>query len=244
MIIHPDKSFLVMDSEIKSQIDRAKELFDELRVSCEHDLQSQMVSDKTKNLTQEVLVKMRSVFDQSMYKFFETEIAPTLKKTEIYKARVYFPIVSDKSSLESVLGRGKMTRLNQTHPAVYAFIESVQPYNKSYEWLSQFSKFANEKHIRLTPQKRFEQERITVTNQSGGSVSWSTKNVKFGSGVRIMGAPVDPSTQNIVPTPEVMSRRDVWISFMLEDSGINSLALCKRAIEEGEQIISHFFGLF
>ncbi len=235
-----------MNQEIQSQIDRAKELLTELKQACNQDLHNQTISEKTKNLTQEVLVKMRSIFDQAMYLFFEKEIKPSLKNEEVQMARIYFPIVTDKNALKSTLGRGKMADLEQTHSKIFQFIESIQPYKDSkYKWMEHFSKFANEKHVRLTPQKRFEQERITVTGQGGGSVSWTPQNVRFGfGGVKIMGAPVDPTTQNIVPTPGVTSKRERWVSFLLEDSNVNSLWLCETVVNEGEKIISKFTKLF
>ena len=233
-----------MDQDIESQMDRAKELLQELTESCNSDLHNKTVSDKTKNLTQEILVKMRSVFDQAMYQFFRKNIEPTLSEKEKKKAIVYFPIVSPKGNIKSVLGKAKMSDLDVKHPNIYAYLDSVQSCNKGYEWLEHFSKFSNEKHIRLTPQKKFEQERTTVTNHRGGSVSWTPGSVKFGPGVSIMGAPVDPVTQDIVPTPGVESRKETWVSFGLGDSNINSLWLCEKVVKDGEKIIENFLNLF
>ena len=72
----------------------------------------------THDLTQEVLVKMKSVFDQAMRQFFEKNIAPTLTKKDIEKIRVYFPMVSSKNTLKSVLGKSKMgnSPQNETLP--------------------------------------------------------------------------------------------------------------------------------
>jgi len=233
-----------MDKDIQAQIDRAKELFEELKESYNQDLRSQEVSYKSKNLTQEILFKMRSVLDQSLYKFFEKEITPNLANDEKKKARIYFPITSNRSSLKSTLGRGKMSDLEQSHPGVFEFIESIQPYVKTFDWMKKFTEFANEKHIRLTPQKKFVRERKTVSRPEVGKVSWTPQDVKFKSGVKIMGAPVDARTQDIVPTPGVESRREIWVSFILGDSGVNSLWLCETVINKVEKIIYAFFHLF
>jgi hypothetical protein len=40
-----------MDQDAKSQIERAEELLHDLEVSCNSDLNSQKVSEKTRNLT-------------------------------------------------------------------------------------------------------------------------------------------------------------------------------------------------
>lgn len=231
-----------MDKNIQSQINRAKELKKELDESSKFDLRSHRISDKTKNLTQEILVKIRSVLDQTMYCFFEKKIAPNLSEDEKQKARIYFPLVSKSDDLKSVLGRAKMTNLDVSHPEIFSFLESVQPYNSNYEWINHLSKYANEKHIRLTPQKRVEVKRTTVSS-AGGSVSWGP-GVTFGNGVSVMGARVNPITQNIEPTPGVESKTEVWVSFLFEDSDINALWLCNKSIEESEKIIKNFFSLF
>jgi len=231
-----------MGQDIQSQIDRAKELKKELDKSSKSDLKSHNISDKTKNLTQEILVKIRSILDQTMYSFFEKKIAPNLSEEDKQRARIYFPLVSKLDDLKSVLGRAKMTDLEKTYPDIFSFLESVQPYNANYSWINHLSKYANEKHIRLTPQKRVEVKRTTVS-RAGGSVSWR-QGVTFGNGVSIMGAPVNPITQNIEPTPGVESKTEVWVSFLFEDSDINALWLCNKSIEESEKIINNFFSLF
>lgn len=150
-----------MDQDIRSQIQRAKDLLRELEESCNADFKSKTVSEKTKNLTQEVLTKMRHVLDQSMYRLFEKIIAPSLSVDKKNRARVYFPISRDYAGLKSTLGRGEMANLEITHPDLFKFLESVQPYNSDYSWLNDFSNYANEKHVRLSPQE-FKEENETI----------------------------------------------------------------------------------
>jgi len=235
-----------MNQEIKSQIDRARELLKELKESCNRDLTSRTVSDKTRNQTQEILVKMGSVIDQTMRYFYSKKVAPKLTQTEKEKAKtkIYFPITSDKNSMKSILGRGNMADLEQDYPDIFKFLESIQPYNQGFEWMKQLSIFANERHIRLTPQKKIVEEKITVSKEGVGVASWTPKDVRFKSGASILGAPVDPATQDIRPIPGVTSKREIWVSFTLGDSGVNSLWLCETAINEGEKIISSFLKLF
>jgi len=61
---------------------------------------------------------------------------------------------------------------------------------------------------------------------------------------QLWGAPVNPLTQNIEPTPGVESKTETWVSFMFEDSDVNVIALCSKSIEESERIINDFFSLF
>lgn len=233
-----------MDQDIKSQIERAKELLQELEESCNSDLKSKSVSEKTKNLTQEVLTKMRNVLDQSMYRFFEKIISPNLSQKDKEKARVYFPMTRDHSGLKSTLGRGKMANLDTTHPDVFMFLESIQPYNTDFSWLNDFSKFANEKHIRLSPQEVKEENETILSNAvrvgRGGKVAMR--------GCLVNGIPVNSEDINTTPLdqfdPRLNVKRKTWVSFNFEGSNVNILWLCKKAVIELEKVIDDFFAKF
>lgn len=224
-----------MDQDIQSQLDRAKELLQELENACNTDLQAKDVSGKTKNLSQEVLLKIRHLLDQSVYKFFEKYYSPNLSGVDKKSAKVYFPIVSKKEDLKSVFGRAKMGDVETKHQDFYKFIDSVQPYNQDYLWLKHLADFASKKHIRLTPQTKTETKRVTVS-RGGGSVSWGP-GVTFGSGVSVMGVPIDPATQMPVPNNVVETKIENWVSFLFEDSDVNVLGLCKKSVEDGEKIV-------
>jgi len=224
-----------MDQDIQSQLDRAKELLQDLEKACNDDLQAKNVSGKTKNLSQEVLLKIKHLLDQSIYKFFEKYYFPNLSEVDKKTVKVYFPIVSKKDDLKSVLGRAKMGDLEINYRDFYQFIDSVQPYNQDYLWLKHLANFASEKHIRLTPQIKTETRRVTVS-RGGGSVSWG-QGVTFGGGVSVMGVPINPKTQMPVPNNVAETKVENWISFLLEGSDINVLGLCKKSVEDGEKII-------
>jgi hypothetical protein len=114
-----------MDQDIQSQLDRAKELLQELESTCNIDLQAKEVSGKTKNLTQEVLLKIKHLLDQSIYKFFEKHYLPNLTEADKKSAKVYFPVVSKKEDLKSVLGRAKMGDLETSHQDFYKFRQRI-----------------------------------------------------------------------------------------------------------------------
>jgi len=94
----------------------------------------------------------------------------------------------------------------------------------------------------LTPQKREEARQITVSGPSG-EVSWDESSVKFGTGVNIMGAPVDPRTQRIVPTPGVTEKVEVWVSFILEDYGVNALGFCKEVYQKTRALVEEMINV-
>ena len=224
-----------MDQDIQSQLDRAKELLQELENACKNDLQAKNVSGKTKNLTQEVLLKIRHLLDQAIYKFFERHYLSDLSDSDKRSARIYFPIVSKREDLKSILGRAKMSDLEMKYCNFYQFLDSIQPYNQDYSWLRHLADYSSEKHIRLTPQTKTETRKVTVS-RDGGSVSW-TPGVTFGKGVSIMGVPIDPSTQLPVSNDLVETKIENWISFLFEGSNVNVLWLCKKSVEHGEGII-------
>src|SRR3989344_63176 len=141
-----------MDEDIQSQLERAKELLQELEKACDNDLQAKNVPGKTKNLSQEVLLKVRHLLDQAIYKFFEKHYLPNLPDSDKKSTRVYFPIVSKKEDLKSVFSRAKMGDLETSHRDFYGFIDSIQPYNTDYLWLKHLADYSADKHIRLTPQ--------------------------------------------------------------------------------------------
>jgi len=224
-----------MDQDIQSQLDRAKELLRDMEKACNDDLQAKDVSGKTKNLSQEVLLKIKHLLDQSIYKYFEKHYLPNLSESDKKSARVYFPAISKKEDLNSVLGRAKMSDLETNHQDFFKFIDSVQPYNQDYLWLKHLTNYASEKHIRLTPQVKTETRRVTVS-RGGGSVSWGP-GVTFGRGVSVMGVPIDPTTQMPVPNNVAETKVENWVSFLFEGSDINVLWLCKKSVEDGGKII-------
>ncbi len=224
-----------MDQDFQSQLDRAKELLQALEKACDDDLRAKDVSGKTKNLSQEVLLKVRHLLDQSIYKFFEKRYLSSLSDADKKSAKVYFPIVSKNDDLKSVFGRAKMDDIETKHQDFYKFIDSVQPYNQDYLWLKHLANYASEKHIRLTPQTKMETKRVTVS-RGGGFVSWGP-GVTFGGAVSVMGVPIDPATQMPVPNNIAETKVENWVSFLFEGSDINVLWLCKKSIEDGEKII-------
>lgn len=67
--------------------------------------------------------------------------------------------------------------------------------------------------------------------------------MRFGGGVSVMGAPVDPATQRIVPTPGVTEREEVWVAFLLEGFDINALGFCQEAHEKTRALLEEMSAL-
>jgi hypothetical protein len=228
-----------VNPDIKSILDRADELLNDLGEEYNHCLQASKVTSRAKNITHEILEKLRGALDQTMFQAWEKYVSHNLPDQQRESARVYFPIASDLNSFRSVLGRGGMPNLDNIRIDLYDFLLNRQPFmSKENQWLALLSKIAAEgKHIRLTPQKRTEIGRIKVSKSNGGSVSWDPSSVRFGPGVSIVGAPIDPRTQRIVPTPGVTEQREIWVSFILEGYGVNALGFCKEACQKTRVLI-------
>ena len=126
----------------------------------------------------------------------------------------YFPITNSLADFT-----GKTSKIDAQYSAV---LEKYQDYN-SNSWIRCFSLFRNKNtHFTLVPQKRVESQRVISTHTGGGSVSWDPGSVRFGSGVFINGAPVNPSTQMPVSTPDTIVQKEIWVDFVFDGSSISS----------------------
>lgn len=227
-----------MDVGLESILDRADELLHELEAEYDRCLRSKKVTERAKNMSHEVIEKLRNALDQALNMFWERHVAPRLSERQIEKARVYFPIANDLQSFHSILGRGFMQDLAQENEKLYSFLLVQQPFSsEGNEWLNLLAKIAARKHVRLLPQQSVETARITVSRPNGGSVSWNPNSVRFGKGVSIVGAPIDPKTQRIIPTSGVSEDVVTWVAFLFEEFGVNALAFCKQACKKTRLLI-------
>ncbi len=228
-----------MDPELESMLDRADELIRDLEAEYKNCLKAQNVSERAKNLTHEVLEKLKNVLDHTMRRAWRKYIAPNLLERDRERVLVYFPIASDLHSFRSILGRANKGNVDKVHKNPYSFLLKKQPFSsKENQWLELLAKIAPEgKHVELIPQKRTETRRITVSGPGGGSVSWDQSAVKFGAGVSVVGAPIDPRTQRIVPTPGVTEQVEIWVSFIFDSYGVNALGFCKEACQKTRVLI-------
>lgn len=219
-----------LNPNIAMSLDRADELLADLNREYDQSLKAQTASPRAVHLTHEVCERLRSVLDRLVRLYWENHIAPTLDSSEREKALIYFPVTKDQNSFASVLGRWRWAAVKAQHSSLEKFLLGIQPFHcPKNDWIRVLSELAAaSKHIDLVPQKRTEERRITVTGQGSGSVSWGP-GVSFGSGVSIMGAPVDPITQRIVPTHGVTEKIDIWVSFLIDGYNVNALSFCADA---------------
>ncbi|WP_203290934.1 hypothetical protein [Maricaulis parjimensis] len=220
-------------------VDRAEELLSELRVEFDSCLARRDVSDRALILTHEIFERCSNAMDQVMFLAWSQRVKPMLTDIEIEKAKVYFPVAKDEHSLASTLGRAKCGDLGVRDPEFYALLLEYQPYLNPKKVFQTLRDLANAKHRGLIPQTRTETREVRVSAPSGGSVSWGP-GVTFGAGVSIMGVPIDPSTQLPVPNDVVRTEVVTWVSFLLEGTDLNALAVCERAVSETKALVADF----
>ena len=155
---------------------------------------------------------------------------------------VHFPIVgksSDLKSFEGAVGRN-LPSLKEKSAILYKYLESIQPYHDNYRWLGDLSDVTNiKKHTNLIPQKRMEDSFVTVSS-GNGSVSWGS-GVTFGSGVSIMGVPIDPYTQMPVHNNSINVKKEIWVDFVFEGSEISILGLLRSTKERIPIIVKDIY---
>jgi len=227
-----------MHSNLKISLDRADELLKELMTEYEKCLKAKEVSGRATQLTHEVCERLRSVLDRAAYLYWDQKVSPELTEEDRQRATIYFPIADKQNGFDSTLGRWRWQKIRNKHEPIYDFLLALQPFtSSSNRWLAVLADLANQgKHIDLVPQKRIEDRRITVERQGGGAVSWNS-GVQFGRGVSVMGAPIDPTTQRIVPTPGVTEKIETWVSFLIQEHNVNAAGFCKEACDKVRRII-------
>jgi len=234
-----------MELELESMLDRADELLGDLEDEYKDCLKAKKVSERAKNLAPEIVVKLRSALDHTMRRAWEKHVASNLAEKARRSVRVYFPIVGNLDAFRLTLGQGGMADLDKAHKDLHDFLLKQQPFSSTdNRWLDLLAKIAVEgKHIRLTSQKLTEKiDRITVSSP-GGRVSWDASSVKFGAGVAIMGVPIDPVTQRVVPTRGVTQRVDILVAFVFDTYGVDALAFCREACQKTRVLIEEMVSI-
>lgn len=234
-----------MNTNIEMSMERADELVSDMEEEYNKSLQSRAVSNRAVHFTHEVCERLRSVLDRLARLYWEKHISPLLADEDRPKATIYFPITADKNSFDSVMGRWRWKAIRSQHEALENYLEGLQPFtDKKNDWLRILNDLAvASKHIDLVPQKRISERRVSVSSPHGSTVSYGS-GVTFGSGAYIFGAPVDPKTQRIVPTPGVTEREETWVSFLIDGYNVEPLAFCKEASREVRTIANFMHGRF
>jgi hypothetical protein len=225
----PNKNIKI-DPELQGIIDRAHELTEEFREELDlcidiefrkeldHCINIMSVTERAKNLFHEVLIKLRSALDIAMSKVFKKYSSSNKKP------KIYFPIYKNKDDFEKKMKVMGMQNLQTLNKDIYNLILKAQPFETGKNDLSDFMDMANlGKHIGLVIQKIESKEAIKITGPKGTMIC--TRGVEFPSG-NIMGVPIDPKTQRVIPTLEVKDEEITWVEFSLDGYRYNPLIFC------------------
>lgn len=209
-------------NDINAVLEKAKSTLDTLEIKYNESLHDQNISDELLVEIKDYLGNLRSALDYIWNKI----------------SSGYFPIANSSADFLA-----KTSNIDQKYSNI---IQAHQDYDPN-SWIRCFSLFRNKNtHITLVPQKRTETQRIKSTHTGGGSVSWDPNSVRFGSGVYINGAPVNPSTQMPINTPDTTITKEIWVDFIFDGSSISSdfpqnisaLPFLKKCFENVPKIIS------
>ena len=239
--------------EIKSLIERAKELYQELIDEYEKCIKEGIISDKAKIITNDVLTHCRSALDHAMRVYLNIKYSLLYSEEQRERFIVYFPITSTINGFRGKLKSAKMQNLENDDPAVYNFLLNLQIFsNESFrnKWFYQLTKLTGiGKHMRLIQQRREDFEHHTVESPFG-RVSWANPIVTFNpsnqAGVRteVLGAPIDPLTQRIIPQPGISETVETIVSFIIENNKMDGLWYLKIIQEQTDKLLRNFFNLF
>ena len=212
---------------IEALLSRAEKATTPLKADYEAALSAKTISEEIKIDIKNIFENLRSVLD-----YVAHDISDNLADSQ--PSRLYFPIRQSPAEFEKVMARD-YPGVKANHPHVHAVLEKAQPYNDP--WLGQFNSLNNNnKHQDLAEQTRTDSRRVSVTSSSGGGgVSWGP-GVTFGSGVRVMGVPIDPKTQLPVPNNQVRTEIVTWVDFKFRDNGISVIPFIDTSIKRIRQI--------
>lgn len=212
---------------IVALISKCCNTLDDLKQEYQSSLKAKEVSEELKVDIKNILENLRSCLDYIAHDIHEKFIPGST-------SRLYFPIRHSFTEFEQVIARD-FEGLDQTSPDVFSLLEKVQPYND--DWLGKFNRLNNNnKHEDLEEQTRTETRRVTVSSKSGkGSVSWGP-GVTLGSGVSVMGVPIDPKTQLPVPNTITDTKIEIWVDFKFADNGESVLPFLTKSIDKVETL--------
>lgn len=224
---------------IEAMISRSEEDIASIELTYHQSLKAKEISPDLKIEIKNLCGNLRSALD-----YLATDIREIFCPEAMTDGIFYFPILSVYTQF-----RFKMASwfpdLATKQPALWSYLESVQPYHTRYEWIARFNKLNNEnKHDDLVEQIRTESQEVRVTTENGNQASWNRDALTFSEGVIIGGVPVDPKTQLPVPNPSQKVEIVVWVDFQFSGIEGSALHLLKQSLVGISKIIDGAYSLF
>lgn len=211
--------------DIDALIQKSRDIFANLRKAYETSLHERVIRGDLKVDIKNIFENLRSCLDYLAHELFESFCKDCRKPN-----RLYFPIRQTEAEFTEVM-RHDYPGLEVNCKTAFDILESMQPFRDPR--LGQFNSLNNQnKHQDLVEQTRTESREVEVSGS--GKVSWRQPGVTFGSGVRVMGVPIDPRTQLPVPDNAVSTKVTTWIDFKFREGGQSVLPFIQESIERVE----------
>jgi hypothetical protein len=211
-------------ASIEALIKKSRSTFEDLKKQYDASLHEKVVREELKVDLKNVFENLRSVLDYLAHEIFDGACGGA-----VMPARLYFPIRRSPQGFTDAINKD-FPGLQVAQPGVFSALERIQPYNDP--WLGDFNDLNNaNKHLNLTEQTRTESRQVRVSNNGGGAVSWGP-GVTFGSGVKVLGVPIDPRTQMPVPSNIIKTDVTVWVDFKFSDNGRSVLPFIEESINK------------
>jgi len=218
-----------------ARLENIKAIFQKAENQIKHIESQYNDSLNEKTINPELKIEIKNFFEnlRSILDYLAHEIKESKYVNNAGSPRFYFPILDNLTNFESNM-KNWFPQLKINNNDLYEYLKSLQPFNGSDNiWIKNFNTVNNDnKHDNLIEQTREEQERIHVSNNQGGEVSWSPSMVRFGSGVKIFGAQINTSTQMPVSNSSTVVKRILWIDFQFSGVNTSALALMKKSLKE------------
>lgn len=216
-------------ASIEALLAKAEADFKGLKSDYEASLHEKHVREALKVGIKNIFENLRSCLDYMAHDIFESHCATARKPS-----RLYFPIRQSHQEFGNAIA-SDFPGLSAVSPQTVRILEAVQPFNDS--WLGQFNKLNNHnKHQDLVEQTRTEQRQVTVS-RGDSSVSWGP-GVTFGSGVSVVGVPIDPKTQMPVPNSVANTEVVTWVDFKFADIDQQVLPFIEKSIANIRQVFN------
>jgi hypothetical protein len=196
----------------------------------------------SKNITADLRIEIKNFINniRSILDYLACDIRERHCPDQNPDDKFYFPIYIEKEKFRPYISK-KYAGLEKSANDLFNYLEDLQPFNnKNFKWLHQLNEINNQnKHNKLVEQVRVESKQVTVSsNSGGGNVSWNPNGVFFGSGVSVMGVPINPATQLPVTNQTTTTKIITWVDFKFEDSDISALILLKQSLRGTQEIFN------
>jgi hypothetical protein len=221
-------------ASIDALLRRSRDSLAPLKAAYERSLHEKTIRADLRVDIKNIFENLRSCLDYLAHEMFEVHciVATT-------PPRLYFPIRSSQTDFQQCINKD-YPGLSSKCPPLVAYLETIQPYKAP--WLGAFNRLNNlNKHQDLAEQVRTESKSVTVSG-GGGRVSWGP-GVTFGSGVSVMGVPIDPRTQLPVPNNSVQTTIITWVDFKfaeINESAFPFIETSVRAVDGICQEVSKY----